>query len=140
MNAGEALPHSFANASPEVGELAPVLPEAWRDYFLALLARDPRFSSGRRLLRRDIASVMRRVVPDDARVLEVGVGGGHLLAALPNAVRHGIDVLPEAIAAARARDPAMRVALGDVLTFSSAERYGAIVCDRLLHTIPDVQR
>lgn len=126
---------AFAPSAPEIA-----VPSEWRDYFLALLQRDPRFAGGRQLLRRDIASVMRRTIPDDARVLEAGVGGGHLLAALPNAVRHGIDLLPEAVAAARARDPAMRVRLGDVLTFRSPERYDAIVCDRLLHTIGDVQR
>jgi SAM-dependent methyltransferase len=112
----------------------------WRDYFLALLRRDPRFASGRRFLRGDIISAMRRLVPEDARVLEVGIGGGHLLAALPNVVRHGIDVLPEAVAAARRLDSNMRVELGDVLTFAYAERYGAIVCDRLLHSVSDVQR
>jgi SAM-dependent methyltransferase len=85
-------------------------------------------------------SVMRRLIPGDARVLEVGCGAGQLLAALPNAVRHGIDMLPEAVAAAHRLDPAMRVELGEVLTFSTPDRYDAIISDRLLHSITDVQR
>jgi len=83
---------------------------------------------------------MRRLIPGDARVLEVGCGAGQLLAALPNAVRHGIDMLPEAVAAAHRLDPAMRVELGEVLTFSTPDRYDAIISDRLLHSITDVQR
>lgn len=84
--------------------------------------------------------MMRRLIPGDARVLEVGCGAGQLLAALPNAVRHGIDMLPEAVAAAHRLDPAMRVELGEVLTFSTPDRYDAIISDRLLHSITDVQR
>ena len=91
-------------------------------------------------MREDIISVMRRLIPSDARVLEVGCGAGQLLAALPNAVRHGIDLLPEAVAAAHRLDPAMRVELGEVLTFGTPDRYDAIISDRLLHSITDVQR
>ena len=54
-----------------VGALAP----AWREYFLALLHNQPRFVARRRYLRSDIAGVMRRLIPEDTRVLEVGVGG-----------------------------------------------------------------
>ncbi len=118
-----------------VGALAP----AWREYFLALLHDQPRFVARRRYLRSDIAGVMRRLIPEDTRVLEVGVGGGHVLASLPNEVRDGIDVLPEAIDAARGLDPTMHVELGDVRSFTAKTRYGAIICDRLLHSIADVQ-
>jgi len=116
------------------------VPPEWRAYFLALLHDQPRFVARRRYLRKDIAGVMRRLIPDDARVLEVGVGAGHVLAALPNDVRHGVDVLAEAVDAARRLDPAMRVELADVVTFHSPTRYDAIVCDRLLHSVADAQR
>ncbi|MDP9149053.1 MAG: glycosyltransferase [Myxococcota bacterium] len=128
-------PREAAPPKPDGG----MTPE-WRTYFLALLRRDPRFASGRRFLRKDIAAVMRRLIPADARVLEVGVGGGHLLAGLPNATRHGIDLLEEAVVAARQLDPGANVRRADVLTFSFPERYDAIVCDRLLHSVADVQR
>jgi SAM-dependent methyltransferase len=124
------------------GDLGPEcpLPREWQDYFRALVGRDPRFAGARRYLRGDIAAVMRRLVPDDARVLEVGVGAGHVLAALPNRVRHGIDILPEAVRVARETDPSMRIERADALTFSAPDRYDAIVCDRLIHSTEDVQR
>ena len=118
----------------------PAVPPEWRTYFLALLQDQPRFVTRRRYLRADISGVMRRLIPEDTRVLEVGVGGGHVLSALPNEVRHGIDVLGEAVNAARRLDPAMRIDLGDALTFHSSTRYDTIICDRLLHSVSDVQR
>jgi SAM-dependent methyltransferase len=138
-NEGRLVAENANAAGTRSASEADVAPE-WRDYFLALLHRDPRFAGGRRYLRGDVISSMRRLVPEEARVLEVGVGGGHVLAALSNRARHGIDLLPEAVAAARRLDPSMRIDLGDVLTFSSSERYDAIVCDRLLHSVSDVQR
>jgi SAM-dependent methyltransferase len=126
---------------PDVARSASVsVPPKWREYFLQNLQHEPRFPNGRRFLRRHISGVLRRLIPDDARVLELGVGGGHLLASLPNRVRDGIDILPEAVEAARRRDPAMRIRLADALTFSSPDRYDAIVSDRLIHSVPDVQR
>jgi len=119
---------------------ASVLTPEWRDYFLRLVQSPLRFSGPRNYLRRDVRSVMRRLIPKDARVLEAGVGNGQLLADLPNASRHGIDVLPEAVEVARARDPNMTVEQADALTFSPNERYDAIICDRLCHSIPDVQK
>jgi SAM-dependent methyltransferase len=120
-------------------ETVPV-PAEWRDYFLSDLGSEPRFPWGRRFLRRDISEELRRLIPADVTVLELGVGGGNLLASLPNAVRHGIDILPEAVDAARRRDPAMRIERGDALSFRSPERYGAVIADRLLHSVSDVQQ
>jgi SAM-dependent methyltransferase len=117
----------------------PLTPE-WREYFLRLIQSPLRFSGARNYLRRDMSSAMRRLVPQDARVLEAGVGNGSLLADLPNAARHGIDVLPEAVAAARARDANLKIEQEDALALKSSERYDAIVCDRLCHSAPDVQR
>src|SRR5208283_3160270 len=117
----------LAPAGDALGLDAALAPD-WREYFLALLQDQPRFVARRRYLRTDIAGVMRRLIPEDTRVLEVGVGGGHVLAALPNEVRDGIDVLPEAIDAAQKLDPTMHVELGDVRSFKTKTRYGAIVC------------
>jgi SAM-dependent methyltransferase len=118
--------------------MAEPLPAEWRSYFLQLL-HEPRFPAGRRFLRRDIGETMRRLVPKDARVLEVGVGAGHVLAGLPNEVRWGIDVLPEAVAATRSLDSRLHVEQKDVRDMALPERFDAIICDRLIHTFPDVQ-
>jgi SAM-dependent methyltransferase len=113
---------------------------AWRRYFERYATERPRFPGAADFLRRDFAATMRRLIPGDARVLEVGSGAGETLAALANPVRHGIDLTPAAVDAARLRHPDLRVELGDALTFARPERYDAIVCDRLVHTVPDVQK
>jgi SAM-dependent methyltransferase len=113
---------------------------AWRRYFERYATERPRFPGGVDFLRRDFAETMRRLIPADARVLELGSGAGDTLAALPNPVRHGVDLVPAAVESARVRHPELRVELGDALTFARPERYDAIVCDRLVHTVPDVQR
>jgi SAM-dependent methyltransferase len=104
------------------------------------LSRSPRFGGPRHFLHSDILQTMKRIIPATARVLEVGVGRGATLAGLPNPVRHGIDALPEAVEHARTLDPSMTITLADALTYHSSERYDAIICDRICHTIPDVQR
>lgn len=114
------------------------LSREWREYFVRLLRPDAR-RPGSGFLHADVGAALRRLVPADARVLEVGVGGGQVLAAMPNRVRHGIDVLPQAVETARALDSDMRIEQADALTFSWPERYDAIVCDRLCHSVPDVQ-
>jgi SAM-dependent methyltransferase len=126
-------------APPAAAPGASLAPE-WREHFLRLVQNPLRFSGPRNYLRRDIRSAMRRLVPQDASVLEAGAGNGQLLADLPNEKRHGVDVLPEAVQVARARDPKMTVEEADALTFQSPQRWDAILCDRLCHSVPDVQR
>jgi len=111
----------------------------WRDYFSRLLSRSPRFDEPRRLLQADVLHALQRLIPRDARVLEVGVGRGAILAGLPNSVRHGIDIMPEAAEHTSSVDPSMTISVADALTFASPTRFDAIVCDRLCHTISDVQ-
>jgi SAM-dependent methyltransferase len=110
----------------------------WRHWFREP-AGEPRFPFARRFLRRDLAQALQRAVPKDARVLEVGSGTGDLLASLPNRSRTGIDYSPSAVAEARTRYPELEVAEGDALSFHRDERYEAIVADRLIHSVPDVQ-
>jgi SAM-dependent methyltransferase len=117
-----------------------LLPPEWQEYFLSLLSPRARFGAPRAFLRKDIAATMRRLVPAEGSVLEVGIGSGHVLAALENAVRVGVDILPEAVAAARAIDATMDVRVADALTMPVGQHYDSIICDRLIHTTPDVQR
>ena len=78
-------------SDPDVAKGASVsVSPRWREYFLQNLRQEPRFPSGRRFLRQHINDVLRGLIPEDARVLELGVGGGHLLASLPNRVRDGM--------------------------------------------------
>ncbi len=137
----DALPF-LPPAHPSTRPLAPETPwdGRWRDYFDRAAREEPRFPWGVQFLRRDVAETMRRVIPSDASVLELGCGRGDTLAALHNSVRDGIDGAEAAVSAARARHPELRVELGDALTFHHDRRYDAVVCDRLLHYVPDIQR
>ncbi len=130
---------SVARTVPKVEGPPAEVPPAWREYYLKLLGK-PRFAAARNFLRGDITNTLKRVIPHDASVLEVGVGGGEVLAGLPNAVRHGIDILPEAVEIARGRDSAMKITRADAASFAGDTPYDAIICDRLVHSIPDVQR
>lgn len=112
---------------------------AWRESFDRAAREEPRFGAGVRYLRADVAATLRRVVPADAKVLEVGCGLGDTLDALPNAVRHGIDASPEAVSRVSAQRPWLDVDHADAMTFRRDDRYDAIVCDRLVHSVPDIQ-
>ncbi len=126
--------------APSSAAAAPALDRQWADYFERLLDHPLRFGSPRRLLQDDLVAALRLAVPKAARVLEVGVGGGAVLSQLPNETRVGIDALPRAVERARAADGAMRIDLADALTLDLDEKFDAIICDRLCHTVPDVQR
>jgi SAM-dependent methyltransferase len=128
------------DSSPQsAGDAHAPSPE-WMDYFRRLIARPARLSGRQRFLQRDLSGALSRAIHKDAEVLEVGVGAGEILASLPNGVRHGIDVLPEAVAKARARDPRMRITLANALTCNLGRTYDAIIADRIVHSVDDIQR
>src|SRR4029077_1638002 len=108
--------------------------------FLRLIQRSPRFDGPRKFLQEDLSVAIRQLVNQDASVLEVGIGGGKLLASLPNETRWGIDILPEAVDMAHALDPSMHLVVGDATTAKLGRKFDAIVCDRLCHSVPDIQR
>jgi len=113
---------------------------AWRDWFERKSQTPPRFPVCRTYLRADISRTLARTIPVDAQVLEVGCGNGDTLAALANPVRHGIEFTASTLAEARARHPELALAEEDALTFQRPERYQAIIADRLVHSVPDIQR
>jgi SAM-dependent methyltransferase len=126
------------------------LEAAWREYY-AGATEPPARPAARGAMRRDLESTLARLIPSDAAVFEAGCADGSLLAALPNAVRHGIDYLPEVIAAARAQHPDITFEVADITAHEGAGRastvepvsnerlYDAVVCDRLCHSVLDVQ-
>jgi SAM-dependent methyltransferase len=144
-------PERRASTPPLAPSRAEALEAAWRAYY-AGAAEPPRHPAARSAMRADLAAALARLVPADAAVLEAGCGDGHLLAALPNTVRHGIDYLPEVVAAARARHPGITFDVADVAARAGAEGrpgaiepltsgrlWDAVICDRLCHSVLDVQ-
>jgi SAM-dependent methyltransferase len=137
---------SALNGSLEsVAPLPPSPPETgldplWREHFLRVLQRSPRFDGPRRFLQRDLSTALRQLIHQGASVLEAGVGSGKLLASLPNEVRWGVDIMPEAVKVAHELDPTMHLRVADAAAVELERKFDAIVCDRLCHTVPDIQR
>jgi SAM-dependent methyltransferase len=123
---------------------AEALEAAWREYYRAA-SEPPAHPAARSAMRRDLESALARLIPADASVLDAGSGDGDLLEALPQSVRLGIDYLPEVVAAARARHPGIPFEVGDVTAGathdkeSDGRRWDAVICDRLCHSVLDVQ-
>jgi SAM-dependent methyltransferase len=131
---------SLASRPSDALEPAEVLPPEWVAYFRKVLAPSSHLERERALLQQDISEALGRAVHKDARVLEAGVGRGGLLASLPNRVRHGVDVLPEAVDVARELDPRMKLTVANALTCRLGEKYDAIIADRIVHSTEDVQK
>ena len=134
---------SAQETPPLAPSRAEALEAAWRAYWRGA-AEPPPHPAARTAMHRDLEAALARLIPVDASVLEAGSGDGALLASLPNAVRHGIDYLPEVVAAARARHPGLSFEVGDVAARAvggvvEAPLWDAVVCDRLCHSVLDVQ-
>jgi SAM-dependent methyltransferase len=142
---------------PQNSSRSDVLAAAWREYFLRA-HESPPHPAARDFMNADLRDALVRLIPSDARVLEVGCGRGDLVGALPQAVRGGIDLVPENVTEARRRHPEVTFQVADVLrsgpllgsaTASSAGPDGAaaapaagwdaVVCDRLVHSVLDVK-
>jgi SAM-dependent methyltransferase len=131
-----SVDRSTPNGAPDETVIEP----AWRETFLRALGQGPRFPGPRSFLHRDITEAVSQSIHRDATVLEAGVGSGKLLASLPNAVRWGIDILPEAVEQAAGLDPSMHLATADASSCRLGRQFDAIICDRLCHSVSDVQR
>ena len=134
-----------ATAAPEDHARAPsrsdTLAAEWRAYFLRA-HEAPRHPAARDFMNADLREALGRLIPSDARVLEVGCGWGDLIGALPQAKRAGIDFLAENIAEARRHYPEVEFELADALEPPRApgtEAWDAVVCDRLVHSVLDAK-
>jgi SAM-dependent methyltransferase len=115
------------------------LAAAWREYFARAARENPAHPAARDFMARDLQQTLARLIPSDASVLEVGCGAGDLLAALPHAVRAGVDVLPEVVEEARRRHPTLDFRQADASNLDGLPTYDAIVCDRLVHSVLDIR-
>ena len=120
----------------------------WREYYRH--DEDPRHPGARDFLYSDVIEALRRLIPEDASVLEVGSGSGRLLAALPNKRKAGIDYLPERVEKARRDHPEISFEVADATELGGwgagsprgadeAPRFDAIICDRLCHSVVDIK-
>jgi SAM-dependent methyltransferase len=130
----------LGGASEAPPSRAEALEATWREFYRRA-GEAPRHPAARDFLQQDLTAALARLVPDDASVLEVGCAEGDLLAALPNPRRKGSDYLPEVIARARARHPELAFEVADATADPrpSLERFDAVICDRLCHSVLDIK-
>lgn len=103
------------------------------------VARDSVRRSGAGAYHRRIAQVYRHIVPRGAKVLELGCGGGDLLAALEPADGLGIDLSPGMIERARTRHPGLRFVEADAETFDPGETFDVVLLSDLINELWDAQ-
>jgi len=120
-----------------------LLAAEWRAYFLRA-HEAPRHPAARDFMNADLREALVRLIPPDARVLEVGCGWGDLIGALPHQQRAGIDFLAENVAEARRHYPEVEFDVADVLQPPApgpgkGQAWDAVVCDRLVHSVLDVK-
>jgi SAM-dependent methyltransferase len=99
----------------------------------------PRHPAARDFLDEDLRATLRRWIPADASVVEVGCGTGDLVAALPNRERVGIAHSPDLAAEAQRRHPEITFEVGRVERLPPGRTFDAVICDRLCHTVTDVR-
>jgi SAM-dependent methyltransferase len=117
------------------------LTEAWLAYYLKAAFETPAHPGARDFLERDLRETLRRWIPEDASVLDVGCGTGELLASLPNRERVGIATVPEVVAEARQRHPALVIDAADDPNAAAHQRqFDAVICNRLCHSVADIRR
>jgi len=94
----------------------------------------------RRYYRGRLIHLYRFLIPEGARVLELGCGSGDLLAALCPAAGVGVDFSRTLIECARSRHPHLRFVEADAHSLDLGETFDYIVCSDLLNELWDVQR
>lgn len=99
----------------------------------------PKTNWATRGYRRLIAHYYRHLIPANASVLEIGCGGGELLALLPNRDVAGIDVSPRQIERARERVPHGTFHVQGGETLSLDRTFDVILLSETLNFAADVQ-
>jgi SAM-dependent methyltransferase len=115
------------------------LTEAWQEYYRKAAFETPAHPAARDFLERDLRDTLKRWIPADAAVLDVGCGTGELLASLPNSERVGLESMPAIAEEARRRHPELCIAGSDVQPLSPDRQFDAVICNRLCHSVHDVR-
>ena len=87
-----------------------------------------------------LRAVYRHLIPEGARVLEIGCGRGDLLAAVKPAIGVGVDFAPEMVEAARRAYPDLQFAVGDAHSLAlDAQTFDYIILSEIVNDVWDVQ-
>jgi len=118
-----------------INQLAKVHLEKTRPHFDAL----PELSGGAISYRRMLAHYFNLLIPEGAKVLELGCGGGELLAQIKGASLTGVDFSPALLERAKARVPSARFILQAGEELSLGETFDVIIVSDTLNHVVDVQ-
>jgi SAM-dependent methyltransferase len=125
----------MVTASPAKEGALGVTDRAYADlvaYFDAFAADEQKWRRRNPTYHRLIERVMQFHVPPGARVLEIGCGGGDLLAALEPGSGVGLDLSPGMVALARERHPHLRFEVAAGEAFELGESFDYIVLSDLM--------
>jgi SAM-dependent methyltransferase len=87
----------------------------------------------------EVAKFVRFVVPEGARVLEIGCGDGHLLASLRPRTGVGIDLSAGMVERAARQHPALRFARGDAEDLPARGPFQYVILSDLIGYLEDAQ-
>ncbi|WP_295387851.1 glycosyltransferase [uncultured Thiodictyon sp.] len=112
---------------------------AARRTFWGQVSRSPASSWGG-YYRSRLCTVYRHLIPEGARVLEIGCGRGELLAAVRPAVGVGIDCSPEMIEQARLAHPGLQFVVADAHALTlDAQAFDYVILSDIVNDLWDVQ-
>lgn len=94
----------------------------------------------RRYYRQRIIEIVRFLIPEGMRVLELGCSQGDLLAAVRPSYGVGVDFSPVMIGAARSMHPHLRFVEMDVHCLAANESFDYVICSDLVNDLWDVQK
>ncbi|MEW5735939.1 MAG: bifunctional class I SAM-dependent methyltransferase/glycosyltransferase family 2 protein [Thermodesulfobacteriota bacterium] len=92
-----------------------------------------------RYYHRMLESYYRFMVPENARVLELGCGHGDLLASLSPSLGVGVDLSEKMVARAREKHPGLTFVTADAAGFTYPEPFDVIILSDLVNDLWDVQ-
>jgi SAM-dependent methyltransferase len=127
--------NSISSQAPSIRGLT----EAWQEYYRRAASENPAHPRPRDFLNRDLRETLKRWIPQDASVLDVGCGTGELLAALPNHDRVGIALSAEAAAEAKRCYPDTTIEVADIDALPRGRQFDAVICNRLCHSVLDIR-
>jgi SAM-dependent methyltransferase len=109
-----------------------------RRTFWGLATRDSKSWGG--YYRASLCAIYRHLIPEGAQVLEIGCGGGDLLAAVKPAVGVGVDFSPEILDGARTAHPALHFVLADAhALILEPQTFDYVILSDLVNDLWDVQ-
>jgi SAM-dependent methyltransferase len=111
-----------------------------RGFFDALADKCDFWRQRNRYYHDDIERLCHFVVPDGAKVLEIGCGTGGLLASVNPSEGLGIDLSPKMVQIARRKHPHLRFEVGNAELLAVEESFDFVILSDLLGYLQDIQK